>query len=205
MSLIVNTFAFEPPISSRSAASSERTPTSATRSSDGVGQASLANASPATPSAAASGIPCTLPLGEVSGVLRSPCASIHSAPPGAVHLRHAAERADRDRVVAAEHERHGAAAARLLDERGHALARAHDRLEVARPRIADLGRLRQAHVDVAPVDALAAEARDPLLQAGVPDRATGPCRRRAGRRRGRARRRSRPPGGLVRAAHRHAG
>ena len=146
-------------------------PTSATRSSDGVGHASLANASPATPSAAASGIPCTLPLGDVSGVLRSPCASIHSVAAGAVHLRHAAERADRDRVVAAEHERDRPAAARVLDQRRDALARALDRLEVARPRIADLGRLGQAHVHVAPVDALDAEARDPLLQPRVPDRA----------------------------------
>ena len=82
---------------------------------------------------------------------------------GAVRLRHAAERAHRDRVVAAEHERHGAAAARVLDERRDPLARAHDRLEVASLRVADLGRLGQADVDVAPVDALAAEARDPLL------------------------------------------
>ena len=35
-----------------------------------------------TPSAAASGMPCTLPLGEVSGRFRSPCASIQSAAPG---------------------------------------------------------------------------------------------------------------------------
>ena len=81
MSLIVNTFTLRSPTSSRSAGSSCRTPTSAARSSDGIGHASLRNASPATPSAAASGIPCTLPLGDVSGVFRSPCASIQSAPP----------------------------------------------------------------------------------------------------------------------------
>ena len=40
-----------------------------------------------------------------SGVLRSPCASIHSTPPGPCTPRHPAERPDRDRVVAAEHER----------------------------------------------------------------------------------------------------
>ena len=71
--------------------------------------------SPATPSAAASGIPCTLPLGEVSGVLRSPCASIQSTPPAPCAARHPAERADRDRVVAAEHERDRAASHRVLD------------------------------------------------------------------------------------------
>ena len=57
------------------------------------------------PSAAASGIPCTFPLGLVSGVLMSECASIQSTPPGPCTDGEAAERAERDRVVAAEHER----------------------------------------------------------------------------------------------------
>ena len=51
-------------------------------SSAGSGHASLSKPSPPWPSAAASGIPCTLPLGVVCGVLRSPWASIHSAAPG---------------------------------------------------------------------------------------------------------------------------
>ena len=92
----------------------------------------------------------------------------HSA--RAVHVRHPAERADRDRVVATQHERHEPAATRVPDERCDALARAHDRLEVARPRIPDLRRLGKARVHVAPVDAVAAETRDPLLKACVPDR-----------------------------------
>ena len=72
---------------------------------------SWVNDSPARPSAAASGIPCTLPDGLVSGVLRSPCASIQITPPGCARgARETGERAERDRVVAAEHERAGAVA-----------------------------------------------------------------------------------------------
>ena len=118
MSLIVNTFAFETAdqftllgverahADERDALERRRRPVVGSRTRR-----------PRRPSAAASGMPWTLPLGEVSGRLRSPCASIQSAPPGAVHARHAAERAHRDRVVAAQDERHEAAPARLLDER----------------------------------------------------------------------------------------
>src|SRR4051812_7879160 len=73
-------------------------------------------------------------------------------------------------MVAAEHEREEAAAPGVLDEPRDACAGAEDRLEVPRPRIADIRRLGQARADVAPVDDRAAEALDPLLQAGVPDR-----------------------------------
>ena len=52
----------------------------ASGSSAGSGQASLAKASGSRPSAAASGIPCTFPLGLVAGVFRSPCASSQSDP-----------------------------------------------------------------------------------------------------------------------------
>ena len=51
-------------------------------STAGSVQPSSANAGPARPSAAASTMPCTFPLGDDSGVLRSPCASIHTTPPG---------------------------------------------------------------------------------------------------------------------------
>ena len=51
-------------------------------SSAGSGHASLSNAAPPRPSAAASGMPWTLPLGVVCGVLRSPWASIQSTAPG---------------------------------------------------------------------------------------------------------------------------
>src|SRR5205814_2076380 len=84
--------------------------------------------------------------------------------------REPAERPDRDRVVAAEHERQVAALARVVDERGDALARAFDRLEVTGARVADLGRLREPDADVAPVDADTPELLDPLLEPRVPDR-----------------------------------
>ena len=56
--------------------------TTRSESSAGSGQASLANVSGSRPSAAASGMPWTLPLGEVAGVFRSPWASNQSTPPG---------------------------------------------------------------------------------------------------------------------------
>ena len=93
--------------------SSERTPIERRRARDrapGSGQASLAKRVPARPSAAASGMPWTLPLGVVSGVFRSPCASNQSTPPGPWTRGQPAERAERDRVVAAEHERRPALA-----------------------------------------------------------------------------------------------
>ena len=61
-------------------------PTSAVRSGTiiGSGQADASKrGSSASPSATASGIPCTLPLGEVVGVLMSEWASSQSTPPGA--------------------------------------------------------------------------------------------------------------------------
>ena len=62
------------------------------------------------PSSAASGIPWTLPLGEVAGVFMSACASIQSRPIGSalVVLAHCGGRRDRtggEAVIAAEHER----------------------------------------------------------------------------------------------------
>jgi hypothetical protein len=63
------------------------------------------------PERAASGMPWTFPLGEVSGRLRSPWASSQSTPPG--RGRAPARRACRaHRVVAAEHEREVAVADR---------------------------------------------------------------------------------------------
>ena len=84
MSLIVKTRMSASRRKARSAGSSERMPTSATRDGSSAGSVSrsCANHSGARPSAAASGIPCTLPDGLVSGVLRSPWASIQITPPG---------------------------------------------------------------------------------------------------------------------------
>ena len=83
-SLIVKTRTPASRSSRRSPSSSRRVPTSATRvgSTAGNGQASLSNPGPASPSAAASTIPWTFPLGLVSGVLMSEWASIQSTPPG---------------------------------------------------------------------------------------------------------------------------
>src|SRR5213595_631846 len=70
-SLMVKTFASSSCRSFRSPSSSERTPTSASfpDSTAGSGQPSRRNASPASPSAAASTMPCTFPLGDVSGMV----------------------------------------------------------------------------------------------------------------------------------------
>ena len=78
------------------------------------------------------------------------------------------------------------------DARRDLAARAHDRAEVAGLRVADLGRLGDAGLDVAPVDALAAEAGDPLLQPRVADRRGPHVDAAAARARGRDRRRSPP-------------
>ena len=51
-------------------------------STAGSGQASLAKAPGSRPSAAASGMPWTFPVGEVAGVFRSPCASSQRTAPG---------------------------------------------------------------------------------------------------------------------------
>jgi hypothetical protein len=104
MSLIVKTVAFSSRSSARSPSSSERTPTSATGSVDGGDGPRALERGPPRPIAAASTIPCTFPLGLVSGRFRSPWASTQRTPPGASRRR-AAERAERDRVVAAEDER----------------------------------------------------------------------------------------------------
>ena len=61
------------------------------------------------PSSAASGMPWTLPLGELAGVFMSPCASTQIRPSGlpvaARELRRRRHRAGGEAVVAAEHER----------------------------------------------------------------------------------------------------
>ena len=64
-------------------------PIIATRASstDGTGQRPVSNHSRPRPIAAATGMPWMLPDGLVSGVLRSPCASIHSIAPGAPAAR----------------------------------------------------------------------------------------------------------------------
>src|SRR5581483_6806323 len=58
----------------------------------------------------------------------------------------------------------------VVDERRDAPARPLDRVEVAGAGVADLRRLRERCVDVAPVDARPPEPLDPLLETGVADR-----------------------------------
>ena len=67
-------------------------------------------------------MPWTLPLGLVSGVLMSECASIQSTPPGPCADARPAECPQRDRVVASEDERYLTGAGRLADECGDARA-----------------------------------------------------------------------------------
>ena len=81
MSLIVKTRTPSSPIRPRSPSSTERAPTIAARTTDGDGQAPVPNSSPAAPSASASGMPWTFPLGDVPGRFMSAWASIQSTPP----------------------------------------------------------------------------------------------------------------------------
>ena len=132
---------------------------------------SCANHSGARPSAAASGIPCTLPDGLVSGVLRSPWASIQITPPGCpAAAARPASVPDRDRVVAAEHERPRALAHGLLDERRELRAGVEDLREVARALVHERERLRHRRDDVAAVGDGKPDLGQPLVEAGVADR-----------------------------------
>ena len=171
MSLIVYALIPSSRIRSRSRASTERSPTSATRAGSTAGsvQASLSKRPSAKPSAAASGIPWTLPLGDVSGVFMSRVRVDPEHAADAVGPREAAERADRDRVVAAEDERQGALLERQADESRHAVARGLDLGQV--PRRASASSVASGTgLHVAPVEHLAAEAAKTLLDACVPDR-----------------------------------
>ena len=144
-------------------------PTSATRDGSSAGRASpsWANHSGARPSAAASGIPWTLPDGLVSGVLRSPWASIQITPPGCpAAAARPGERADRDRVVAAEHERPGALAHGLLDERRELGAGLEDLGQVPRPLVGERERLGLGRDDVAAVGD--GERRSPASRSSRP-------------------------------------
>ena len=80
------------------------------------------------------------------------------------------ERAERDRVVAAQHERQRPLRDDVPDERRERGARLEDLGEEARALVADRERLGLGHDEVAPVDDAAAERRQPLLETGVADR-----------------------------------
>ncbi len=157
--------------------------------------ARLTRLSAPCPSTAASGMPWMLPLGLVSGVLASACASNQTRPsfsraPVEV-ARQAGDRAHRDRVVAAEHHRQRCPAATASPTRSRSrLADLEDLLQVLEPRVAGPLRLLDLDGQVAPVLHLVAEGRD--LRVHVRPRAAPrvPCRRRGAPPRGRGARRS---------------
>jgi CheY-like chemotaxis protein len=89
---------------------------------------------------------------------------------GAEPRGHAAERAHRDRVVAAEDERQLPLVRRLADEVRDEPADLLDRPEVAARRTALVRRLRHRHAHVAPVGDVAAERADARFEIGIADR-----------------------------------
>ena len=145
---------------------------------------------PASPSAAASTIPCTLPLGEVSGVLRSPCASIQTTPP--VPCTFAIPTSEPSATEWSPPSTSGsaprsAAAATSSDSRSQ---RSRIWREVARVLVSHVGRLHDRRDDVADVVDAARRACPKAADGGPRSGSrTGPCRRRAAPRRGRAWRR----------------
>ena len=94
---------------------------------------SLSNAPPTSPSAAASTIPWTFPLGEVSGRVQ---VAVRVDPEDAADLADGGETAERpqaDRVVAAEHERDEVAAQACVTSRRRRRDALADLRQVARP------------------------------------------------------------------------
>ena len=192
ISLIVKTFASSRPSSSRSPSSSERTPTSAMRPASTAGsvQPSCANAAPPRPSAAASTIPCTLPLGDDSRRVQVAVRVDPHDAARAVRRRHADERAERDRMVAAEHERQSRlrarAAATSFATPSHSSRICGRKRARSSPTSADSGTgactLPTSSTATPSLSRDAASAR----RSGSP---TAPCRRRGGPARDRAERR----------------
>ena len=110
-------------------------------------------------------VPARAGLGRVDVAVRVD--PEHAA--GAVHRRKAAERAERDGVVAAEHER-DRAGARLLDHlRRDPGAGRLDLGQEPRPLVLHRRRLRHRGLDVPVVAHRVAEAREALLEPGVAD------------------------------------
>ena len=87
-----------------------------------------------------------------------------------LRLRETAQRADRNGVVAAEHERHASAGHRRGHELRDPLAGREDLRQEACVLVPHLGRLRHGRVDVPAVLARSAEALDPRVEACVADR-----------------------------------
>ena len=171
-SLIVNTFAPSARTRSRSPSSSERTPTSATRSRIDRRR---------RPRSALERRPAEAEHGrehhpvDVAGRrgLRRVQVAVRVEPEdaaAAVRRRQATDRADGHRVVAAEHERHRARLGGAPHERRNPFARAQHGQQVARVRLADLGCFGDSGLDVAPVLDSSPDLREPRVETCVPDR-----------------------------------
>ena len=90
---------------------------------------------------------------------------------GPVHRRHSDERAERDRVVTAEHERCLTSQARLLDELRDAIAQREDLRQEARAIVSHRRRLGYRRLDVAEIVGVDAErVREMLLEPRVANR-----------------------------------
>jgi hypothetical protein len=116
-------------------------------------------------------MPCTLPLGEVSGVFMSVCASNQITPPGPPCA--AARPPSEPTAIEWSPPRTSGSAPRLddaLDLAGELLAGRLDRVPVAAGRVALVERLGQAGVDVAAVGQGVAEGGHLLAQLRVADR-----------------------------------
>ena len=107
----------------------------------------------------------------------------------ATHAGKAAERSERDRVVAPEDERQVPALDGTCDELRDPLAGLLDLRQETRTLVADRACLGNGGHDVAPVLAAPPELRDLRVEAGVANRGRAHVDARAGRRPGRAPRR----------------
>ena len=115
-------------------------------------------------------MPWTLPDGVVSGVLQSAWASSQIVADRAVHAREATEHAQRDRVVAAQHQRQLAGLAARCDVVGDLAADVEDLVEVLGMRVAlgqPLDRALGHRAEIANADA---QLREPPHEPGVADR-----------------------------------
>ena len=126
MSLIVNTRTLELADQSRSPASSERTPTIAARSTDGERPGAGVEVRARDPERRGERHPVHVAARRGRGPVQVAVRIDPEDAAGAVRLRHPAERPDRDRVVAAEHERQ-VALGHAPSRRGAAI-RPHERM-----------------------------------------------------------------------------
>ena len=172
ISFIVYTCTPELRTRSFSRSSRLRTPTSAVCCGRTVGEKPPIDESSAGsgPSSAASGMPCTLPLGVLAGVFMSPCASTHRSPSGLPAARACAadrrHRSSAQAVIAAEHQRNRA----FFDRRARGLVQAvadfGDLLDELLPGIAVLSRFGDGRRQIAAIDDDASQRRNLFPEPG---------------------------------------